>query len=59
MMNEFNKVADKIVDLMEQMARTVESDENIKAYFMEAYDYLDGDDATHAVLRYIEDKYFG
>lgn len=58
-MKEFNKVANKVVDLMEEMARNVESDKNIKAYFIEAYDYLDGDDATHAVLRYIEDQYFG
>ena len=58
-MTEFKKIANKVVDLMEEMAHIVESDENIKEYFIEAYDYLDGDDATHAVLLYIEDNYFG
>ena len=58
-MREFDKLACKIVDKMEELAGIVERDENVKAYFMEAYNYMDGDDATPAVLRYIEDTYFG
>ena len=58
-MKNFIKGAEKIVDAMEILAQIVESNESVKEYFMESYDYLDGDDATHVVLRYIEDNYFG
>jgi hypothetical protein len=41
------------------LEQVVENNEAVKEYFIESYGYLDGDDATHVVLRYIEDTYFG
>lgn len=58
-MKNFIRGAEKIVDAMELLAQVVENNEAVKEYFMESYGYLDGDDATHAVLRYIEDTYLG
>ena len=58
-MKSFEKAATKVVDMIENLARIAEEDENIKEYLIKSYDYLDGDDATHAVLMYIEDHHFG
>ena len=32
------------------------TDENLKEYFVEAYGYLDGDDAVPALLAYIQEN---
>ena len=57
-MKNFANKARKIADMIDVLAGVVADDENVKEYFIEVYDYLDGDDAGHAVLRYIEDSYF-
>ena len=58
-MNTFNKVASKVVDQIEALAEIIYNDENVKEFFIESYDYLDGDDATHVAFLYIEDTFFG
>ena len=57
-MNNFANKARKVADMIEDLAGMVIGEENVKEYFTEAYHYLDGDDATSVVLRYIEENYF-
>ena len=58
-MEEFNKVACSIVDMMENLASFISDDECVKEYFIKHYCYEEEfEDATHHVLRYIEDKFF-
>lgn len=57
-MRKFNAEACKVVDMLEDLARMIIDDENVKEYFIETYDYLDGDDAAPVALRYIEDYFF-
>ena len=57
-MKSFEKEACKIVDMLEILANRIYGDEQLKEYFIEAYDYLDGDDAVPSVLYYIQDKFF-
>ena len=57
-MNNFANKARKVADMIEDLAGMVIGEENVKEYFIEAYHYLDGDDATPVVLRYIEDRHF-
>ena len=58
-MEEFNKVACSIVDMMESLASVIVDDERVREYFSEHYRYEEIDDATYHVFRYIEDKFFG
>ena len=44
-MKNFTMDVRKVMDNIEVMARRIETDENLKEYFVEAYGYLDGDDA--------------
>ena len=48
----------KVMDNIEVLARRIEADENLKEYFIEAYGYLDGDDAVPAVLAYIQENIY-
>ena len=48
--------ARKVMDNIEILARRIETDENLLEYFIEAYDYLDGDNAVPAVLAYIQEN---
>ena len=55
-MNNFVMDARKVMDNIEILARRIETDENLIEYFIEAYDYLDGDNAVSAVLAYIQEN---
>jgi hypothetical protein len=54
-MEEFQKEVIKAVRALENVAGIIEMDENIKEYFIEAYDYEDGDKALAYVLDYIKE----
>lgn len=58
-MEEFNKGAIGIVDMMEELANFILDDDDVREYFIEHYRYEEIDDATYHVFRYIEDKFFG
>ena len=55
-MKDFTMDVRKVMDNIEVMARRIETDENLKEYFIEAYGYLDGDDAVPALLAYIQEN---
>ena len=55
-MKDFTMDVRKVMDNIEVMARRIETDENLKEYFVEAYGYLDGDDAVPALLAYIQEN---
>ena len=55
-MKDFTMDVRKVMDSIEVMARRIEADENLKEYFIEAYGYLDGDDAVPALLAYIQEN---
>jgi hypothetical protein len=55
-MKDFTMGVRKVMDSIEVMARRIETDENLKEYFVEAYGYLDGDDAVPALLAYIQEN---
>ena len=57
-MNSFVMDARKVMDNIEILARRIETDENLIEYFIEAYDYLDGDNAVPTVLAYIQEKIY-
>ena len=57
-MNSFVMDARKVMDNIEILARRIETDENLIEYFVEAYDYLDGDNAVPAVLAYIQENIY-
>ena len=40
-MKDFTMDVRKVMDSIEVMARRIETDENLKEYFVEAYGYLD------------------
>lgn len=54
-MRNFTKAADQIVNMVRDLAKDVQEVENINDYFTEAYGYLDGDDASDVVWKYIGD----
>ena len=56
-MKKFVESAEKVAMRIDDLARMIEYDDNIQEYFIEAYDYLDDEDATRAVFRYIEDNF--
>ena len=58
-MEEFEKGAIVIVDMMEELANFILEDDNVREYFIKHYRYEEIEDATCHVLRYIEDKFFG
>lgn len=57
-MKDFTMDVRKVMDNIEVLARRIEADENLKEYFIEAYGYLDGDDAVPAVLAFIQENIY-
>ena len=57
-MKDFTMDVRKVMDNIEILARRIETDENLIEYFIEAYGYLDGDDAVPAVLAYIQENIY-
>lgn len=55
-MSEFDAKVRKLVDKMEDLAGALFDDENIKEYFIEAYDF-DEYNSMSVLMKYIEDRY--
>ena len=56
-MTKFRKSIIKVLDGIEDTARIIENDENIKEYFIEMYGNSIEENYNYAVLRYIVDNF--
>lgn len=56
-MKRFIDVAEKAAEKIRDLARMIESDDNIQEYFIEAYNYLDDEDAPRAAFQFIQDHF--
>ena len=56
-MTQFRKAIIKVLDGIEDTARIIENDENIKEYFIEMYGNSIEENYNYAVLRYIVDNF--